>query len=87
MVFKSFDKKIWGGGIKNDNMPNQELAEELHKPIIRKFKNWIVVLADMQLISKFNREFFSFFEVWRSMIIFYKLTTKGEKYKTLRQKS
>ena len=44
-------------------MPNQELAEELHKPIIRKFKNCIVVLADMQLISKFNREFLSFFEV------------------------
>ena len=47
-------------------MPNQELAEELHKPIIRKiekgkvflsFKDniWDVDLVDMQLISKFNK--------------------------------
>ena len=47
-------------------MPNQELAEELHKPIIRKiekrkvflsFKDniWDVDLVDIQLISKFNK--------------------------------
>ena len=47
-------------------MPNQELANELHKPIIRKFKKrksyssfkyniWGVDLADMQLISKYNK--------------------------------
>ena len=47
-------------------MRNQELAEELHKPIIRKFENrkvyssfidniWGADLADMKLISKFNR--------------------------------
>ena len=46
-------------------MTNQELAEELHKPIIGKFKKWKVHstfidsiwgsdLAVMQLISKFN---------------------------------
>ena len=45
-----------------------QLAEELHKPIIRKFKKvkvysgfrdniWGADLADMQLISKFNKEF------------------------------
>ena len=45
---------------------NQQLAEELHKPIIKKFKNrrvyssykdniWGADLADMQLISKFNK--------------------------------
>ena len=46
-------------------MSDQRLAEELRKLIIRKFKKrkvhstfidniWIVDLADMQLISKFN---------------------------------
>ena len=38
MVYKFFDKKISGSGIKNENMSDQQLAEELHKPIIRKFK-------------------------------------------------
>ena len=38
-------------------MSNQQLADELHKPIIRKFKKrkgniWEAYLADMQLISK-----------------------------------
>ena len=36
MVYKFFDKKSKGSGIKS--MPNQQLANELHKPIIRKFK-------------------------------------------------
>ena len=37
MVYKFFDKKTAGSGIKP--MPqNEQLAEELHKPIIRKFK-------------------------------------------------
>ena len=49
-------------------MSNKELAEELDKPIIRKFKKrklnssfidniWGTDLADMQLISNFNKEF------------------------------
>ena len=38
MVYKFFDKKTSGSGIKNKNIPNKELAKELHKPIIRKFK-------------------------------------------------
>ena len=61
-------KKTSGSGIKNENIHNNELAEELHKPIIRKFKKrkiqspfidsiWGVDLADMQLISKFNKGF------------------------------
>ena len=37
MVYKVFDKKPCGSGIKNENISNKELAEELHKPIIRKF--------------------------------------------------
>ena len=36
MVYKFFDKKTSGSGIKNENISNKELAEELHKPIIRK---------------------------------------------------
>ena len=48
-------------------MSNKELAEELHKPTIRKFEKrnanffidniWGIDLADMQLISKFNKGF------------------------------
>ena len=36
MVYKFFDKKSKGSGIANE--PNYQLANELHKPIIRKFK-------------------------------------------------
>ena len=65
MVYKFFDKKSSGSGIKNENISKKELAEELHKPVIRKFKKskldspfidnmWGADIADMQLISKFN---------------------------------
>ena len=37
MVYRSFDKKASGGTVKNENISNEELAEELHKPIIKKF--------------------------------------------------
>ena len=68
MVYKFFVKKTSGSGIKNENISNKRLAEELHKPVIRKFNKrkvhspfrdniWGADLADMQLISKFNREF------------------------------
>ena len=68
MVYQFFDKKTLGSGIKNENISIQELAEELHKPIIRKFNKrkvhspfidniWSADLADMQLISKFNKGF------------------------------
>ena len=36
MVYKFFDKKPSGSGMVNK--PNYQLANELHKPIIRKFK-------------------------------------------------
>ena len=36
MVCKFFDEKSKGTGI--NSMPNQQLANELHKPIIRKFR-------------------------------------------------
>ena len=38
MVYNFYDKKTFGSDIKNENMSDQQLAEELHKPIIRKEK-------------------------------------------------
>ena len=38
MVYKFFDKKASGSGIKNENISNKILSEELYKPIITKFK-------------------------------------------------
>ena len=38
VVYKFFDKKSSGSGIKNEYISNQELAKELYIPIIRKFK-------------------------------------------------
>ena len=77
MVYKFFDSKVAspdkksiGSGAKRVNTKitpqNEQLAEELHKPIIRKFKKrkvystfkdniWGVDLADMQLLSKYNK--------------------------------
>ena len=67
MVYKFFDKKSQGKRLAN-NKENIQLADELHKPIIRKFNKrkvyssfkdniWGVDLADMQLLSKFNKGF------------------------------
>ena len=66
MVYKFFDKKSSGSCIVNKE--NIQLADELHKPIINKFNKrkvhssfkhniWGVDLADMQLLSKFNKGF------------------------------
>ena len=76
MAHKFFDKKTSGGAatlanksaIKNENISNKELEEELHKPIIRNFNKRKVQspfidnicgadLADMQLVSKSNKGF------------------------------
>ena len=38
MVYKYFDKKSKGSGINNEIKQNKQLAEELHKPIMKKFK-------------------------------------------------
>ena len=67
MVCKFFDKKSAGSSV-NTHTNNGKLAEELHKPIIKKFLKrtvysrfkdniWGADLADMQLISKFNKIF------------------------------
>ena len=65
MVYKFFDSKVSGSGAKL--IPeNEQLAEELHKPIIKKFEKrkvystfkdniWGIDLADMQLLSKCNK--------------------------------
>ena len=63
MVYKFSDKKSCGSGIVNE--PNYQLANEVHKSIIRKFKKrkvyssfrdniWGVALADMQSLNKYN---------------------------------
>ena len=68
MIYKFFDKKTKGCGV---NVPldlNEKLAKELHKPIIEKFLKrkvfsrfkdniWGADLADMQLISNFDKGF------------------------------
>ena len=70
MVYKFFYKKSTslnkssGRGIVNE--PNYQLANELHKPTIRKFKKrkfhssfrdniWGLDLPDMQSLSKYNK--------------------------------
>ena len=77
MVYNFFDSKVSSpdkisvrSGAKHVNTKitpqNEQLAEELHKPIIRKFKKrkvysafkdniWGADLADMQLLSKYNK--------------------------------
>ena len=68
MVYRIFDKKSEGGGVNIEVKHNEQLAKELHKPIIIKFRKrsvysgfkdniWGADLADMQLISKFNKRF------------------------------
>ena len=68
MAYKFFDKKSKGSGVVNTKLTpqNQQLGEELHKPIIKKFEKrkvhaafkdniWGADLADMQLLSKYNK--------------------------------
>ena len=76
MIYKFFDKKsalltdksVSGSDVNIEVKHNEQLAEELHKPIIRNLKKrtvyswfkdniWGADLADMQLISNFNKVF------------------------------
>ena len=64
MVYRFFDKKFqWSWIVNKENI---QLADELHKPIIKKFEKrkvyssfrdniWGVDLDDMQLLSKFDK--------------------------------
>ena len=58
--------KFAGGAVKNEDTTKQELAEELHKPIVRKFEKrkvyspfieniWGADLANTWLLSKFYK--------------------------------
>ena len=64
VVYNFFDKKSRVSGVAA--LQKEQLAEELHKPIIKKFKRrkvysalkdniWSAELVDMQLISKYNK--------------------------------
>ena len=64
MLYKFFDKKCSGTGVATE--PKYQLANELHRQIIRKFNKrkvyssftdniWGVDLADMQSLSKYNK--------------------------------
>ena len=69
MIYKFFDKISKGSCLEENQwnfLQNSQLANELHKPIIGKFKKrkvhssfkdniWGVDLADTQLIRKFNK--------------------------------
>ena len=65
MVYKFFDKKSGGSGVAAE--PSYQFAYELYRQTIRKFKKrkvylsfrddiWGVDLADMQSLSKCNKE-------------------------------
>ena len=66
MVYKFFDKNSMGSGFKKLKNSSSTLADELHKPIIKKFDKrkvylqfkdniWGVDLADMQSLSRKNK--------------------------------
>ena len=67
LIYKFFNKQTASSGV-NSIAQNEKLADEIYKPIIRKFEKrkvhsafkdniWAADLADMQIISKFNKGF------------------------------
>ena len=63
MVSQLFDKKGFGSGIKNENISNNELPEELHKPVIRKFKKTAVQLPFIENILEYVKIFLLLYSV------------------------
>ena len=63
MDYNLFHKKSSGGIVKNKHISNKELAEALHKPIIKKFKkvkvnsSFIDSVLGADLADKFNKGF------------------------------
>ena len=63
MVYKFLDKKSKDSGVNIEVKHNEQLANELHKSVIRNVKKRAIYsgfrdlahLIDMQLISKFNK--------------------------------
>ena len=45
IVYEFFDKKSKGGSVKNEVKENQQLSNELHKPIIRNLKRGKCILS------------------------------------------
>ena len=71
MVYNCFDNETSGSGVKSENISNKKLAEEWHKTSFIKSNKrqvhslfidniWGTDLADMQLISKFDKGFIFF---------------------------
>ena len=65
MIKKNFGANTLGSAVKSEIMSNQQLTEELNKPVTRKFekqkvhlsfvdKIWSADLANMQIIKRFN---------------------------------
>ena len=68
MVYKFFNKRTSGSGIKNENISNKNLAEDLQKTIIRKSKKrkvhssfidniWGADLVDLQLLKEYSGQY------------------------------
>ena len=62
MIYNFFDKKTKGSGVTLANKSaiksipqNEQLAEELHKPIIRKFKKSIFNIQRQYMGYRFSR--------------------------------
>ena len=66
MIYTFFDEKTSGQTDKSEIISNKASAEDLYKPIIKKFEKrkvrssftdniWGADLADMQLLNKFNK--------------------------------
>ena len=66
MIYTFFDEKTSAQTDKSEIIWNKESAEDLYKPIIKKFEKrkvrssftdniWGADLADMQLLNKFNK--------------------------------
>ena len=83
IVYKFFDKKPSGSGIKSENISDQHLTEELHKPIIKNFNKrkvhstfidntWSADLADTQLISNLIKVF-----IFHYVLLIFSVNTHG----------
>ena len=84
MVYKFFNKITSGGKVKTENISNKELAEELHKTIVKKIKKrkvqstfkdnvWGADVADIQLISKFKKGLIFYYALLTFILIMHEL--------------
>ena len=55
LVYKFFDKKCSRRGSINENIPDKELAKELYKAIIRKFRKSAITSFRQYLGCRFSR--------------------------------